>query len=306
MTSDIRRRRAVLLPLVLGVVGWSLASTLGASTQAADKTIFVSVVDNDLKPVKDIGAAEFGIREDSTVREVTSVKLATQPLFITVLADTSKVTGGGGFSAGSTELIRDIRVSLTSFVRQIAAASPQSQISLMEFGQAAVTITNFTSKTADLEKGINRLFPKSDAPSVLLEAIVEAGKNLGKKESLRRVIVALNVEPSDEQSREPGQKIVDELRKSGTQLWAVSLQKGPLRNPQRDVVLDVLTKNTGGRREFIMGQSAVETILKGYADALVSQYEITYKRPAGASPQNVQVGVARPGLKLFATVWPPQ
>jgi von Willebrand factor type A domain-containing protein len=306
MTSDIRRRRALLLPLVFVVFGWAFTSTPGASTQAADKTIFVSVLDNDNKPVKDIGATEFGIREDTVVREVTSVKPATQPLFITVLADTSKVTGGGGFSAGSTELIRDIRTSLISFVRQIAAASPQSQMSLMEFGQAAVTITNFTSKTADLEKGINRLFPKQDAPSVLLEAIVEAAKNLGKKESLRRAIIVLNVEPSDEQSREPGQKIVDELRKSGAQLWAVSLQKGALRNPQRDVVLEVITKNTGGRREFIVGQSAVEAILKSYADALTSQYEITYKRPAGAPPQNVQVGVARPGLKLFATTWPPQ
>jgi hypothetical protein len=306
MTTDIRRRRALLLPLVIVVFGWAFVSTTGAWTQAADKSIFVTVLDNDNKPVKDIGAAEFGVREDSVVREVTSVKPATKPLFITILADTSKVTGGGGFSAGSTELIRDIRVSLTSFVRQVAAGAPDAQLSLMEFGQAAITITNFTSKTADLEKGINRLFPKTDAPSVLLEAIVEAGKNLSKRESPRRAIVVLNVEPSDEQSREPGQKIVEELRKSGAQLWAVSLQKGALRNPQRDVVLEVLTKNTGGRREFIMGQSAVETILKSYADALTSQYEVTYKRPAGAPPQNVQVGVARPGLKLFATVWPPQ
>src|SRR5262245_2634929 len=307
MRSDIRRHRVLVLPLVVVVFGWAFVSRTGASTQATDKTIFVTVLDNDNKPVKDIGPTEFGIREDTVVREVASVKQATQPLFITMLADTSKVTGGGGFSAGSTELIRDIRTSLTSFVRQIAAASPQSQISLMEFGQAAVTITNFTSKTADLEKGINRLFPKDDAPSVLLEAIVEAGKNLAKKESPRRAIVALNVEPSDEQSREPGQKIVDELRKSGAQLWAVSLQKGPLRNPQRDVLLEVLTKNTGGRREFIVGQSAVETILKSYADGLTSQYEVTYKRPAGTTNvQNVQVGVARPGLKLFATVWPPQ
>src|SRR4029450_12617178 len=157
--------------LVLASFGWVLVSTVGAGTQAADKTIFVTVLDSDNKPVKDIGAAEFGIREDTVVREVTSAKVATKPLFLTVLADTSKVTGGGGFSAGSTELIRDIRKSLTSFVKQISAASPDAQMSLMEFGQAAVTVTNFTSKTADLEKGINKLFPKDDAPSVLLEAI---------------------------------------------------------------------------------------------------------------------------------------
>lgn len=307
MTFHLRHRGLVrLLPLVFAVFGWVLVSTVGAWTQAADKTIFVTVLDSDNKPVKDIGAAEFGVREDTVVREVTSAKVATKPLFLTVLADTSKVTGGGGFSAGSTELIRDIRVSLTAFVRQVAAGAPDAQISLMEFGQAAVPVVNFTSKTADLEKGINRLFPKDNAPSVLLEAIVESCKNLAKKESPRRAIVVLNVEPSEEQSREQPQTIIDALKKSGAQLWAVSLQKGALKNAQRDLVLEVLTKNTGGRREFIVGQSAIETILKGYADALTSQYEVTYKRPAGAPPQNVQVGVARPGLKLFATVYPPQ
>src|SRR4029453_6199891 len=137
MTFHIRRGLVRLLPLVFVVFGWVLVSTVGAWTQAADKTIFVTVLDSDNKPVKDIGAAEFGVREDTVVREVTSRKGATKPLFLTVLADTSKVTGGGGFSAGSTELIRDIRKSLTSFVKQISAASPDAQMSLMEFGQAA-------------------------------------------------------------------------------------------------------------------------------------------------------------------------
>lgn len=307
MTCFIRRRPLLLLPAMFVGLGWAFVSTVVARTQAADKSIFVTILDSSGKPVKDLTAGEFGVREDGVVREVTAVKLATQPMFVALLGDTSKVAGGGGFSAGSTELIRDIRTSLTAFVRQMAAASPESQISIMEFGQAAVTITNFTAKTADLEKGVNRLFPKPDAGSVLLEAIIEASRQLGKRPSPRRAIVVLNIEPSEEQSREQPQKIIEELRKSGAQLWAVSLQKGALRNPMRDVVLDALTQNTGGKREFIVGQSAAENILKGYADALTSQYEVTYKRPAAPGPsQLVQVAVARPGLKLHATVWAPQ
>ena len=141
---------------------------------------------------------------------------------------------------------------------------------------------------------------------MLLEAIMEAARSLGKRQSPRRAIVILNIEPSEEQSREQPQRINDELKRSGVQLWAVSLQKGALRNPTRDLVLDTLTRNTGGKREFILGQSAAENILKGFADALTSQYEVTYKRPAGTKAEAVQVGVARPGLKLYATVWAPQ
>ena len=164
----------------------------------------------------------------------------------------------------------------------------------MEFGQAAVTSVPFTTSGADLEKGINRLSGKPRSASVLLEAINAASNNLAKRPSPRRAIVSLNIEPGDEQSREDPKRIVESLRKSLAQLWCVSIQKGGLRNPQRDVVLNVFTKNTGGAREFIVGQSAIATYLTNFADALTSQYEATYKRPA-TKAQAVQIGGHPPG-----------
>lgn len=298
MTARGFLTRARLAPVALVALGLVLVATVDATPQeATDKTIFVAVVDAGGKPVKDVTAAEFGVREDGVIREVVSLKPAAQPLYIELLADTTK---------SAAEYVRDIRVALTAFVRRIGASSPESQIALMEFGQAALTVTNFTSKTADLEKGINKLFPKPDAPSVLLEALVEASNDLAKKPGPRRAIVVLNMEPGDEQSRQEPKKINDALRKSGAQLWAVSLQKGTLKNPARDVVLNVLTKNSGGKRDFIVGQSALETVLEGFADALTSQYEVTYTRPAGTKAQSVQVGVARQNLKMYAPAWAPQ
>jgi VWFA-related protein len=263
---------------------------------ASDKSIFVAAVDESGKPVKDLTLADVRLREDGTDREITAVKPATEPLQVELLADTTK---------GADEVIRDIRVSLAAFVRQVHSNAPDAAISLMEFGQAAVQTVPFSTNTDELEKSINRLVGKPGANSVLLEAIIDASNRLAKRPSPRRAIVILNLEPSDEQSREDPRRIGEALRKSTAQVWAVSLQKGALRNPNRDVVLNNVTKTTGGRREFIVGQSAVETVLKSYADALTSQYEVTYKRPGG-SAKVVQVGVTRQGVRLHASGFPPE
>ncbi len=310
MGAWIGRPRIFVLPLV-GVL--ALAVGVGARTQSVEKSIFVSVVDGSGKPVKDMTAAEFAIREDNMNREITSAKLATQPLNIQILADTTKESGAVGMmtraetSSGASEVIRDIRTSLTAFVKHVAAAAPATQIALMEFGQASIPVVNFTSNVADVEKGINKLFPKPDAASVLLEAMMEANKQLERRPSPRRAMVILNIEPGDEQSTQQPNAIIEGFRKSGASLWAVSLQRGELRNPARDIVLAKLTQVTGGRREFIVGQSAIENWLKTFGDALTSQYEITYRRPDNKPATQVLTGITRPGgLRVYANMFAPR
>ena len=134
---------------------------------ADDKSVFVSVLDQSRKPVKDMKLEEFLLREDGTDREIVAVRPATQPLTVELLADTS---------AGADEYLQDIRKALTAFVRTVQTAIPNSAIQLMEFGQAARPVAPFTTSTADLEKGINRLTGKPGAGSVLLEAICTGGQ----------------------------------------------------------------------------------------------------------------------------------
>ncbi len=286
------QRLSFAAPLALAI------SSLAPAQSAVDKSIFVSAVDASGAPVKDLTVADFRAREDGTDREVVGLQPAADTLNIVMLADTTK---------NADTFIQDIRTSLTGFVKQVHAVSPEAQISLMEFGQAAVTVTPFTSSTADLEKGISKLVSRPDADSVLLEALIAANENLAKRPSPRRAIVILNMEPSNERSREDPKRIQESLRSSVAQLWAVSLQKGGLKNPTRDVVLGTLTRNTGGRREFLVAPSAAESVLKAYADTLTAQYELTYKRPESAKrPLAVQVGVLRQGVRLHASGFAPK
>jgi hypothetical protein len=297
MTSRMSGSRTVLVLVVVSILGGFAVSRPGALTQnAGERTIFFSALDEAGKPVRDIAANEILIREDGVDRELVSVKPSTETLNIMLLADTTPA---------ADEMLQDLRKALTAFVTQVHSVSPDAHISLMEFGQAAVTVVPFTTNDADLEKGINRLAGKPRSASVLLEAIHAASNNLAKRPSQRRAIVALNIEPSDEQSREQPKEIVESLRKSLAQLWCVSIQKGALKNPQRDVVLNAFAKNTGGAREFIVSPSAIATYLKNFADALTSQYEGTYKRP-GSKAQAVQIGVTRPGVRLHASGFAPQ
>jgi hypothetical protein len=316
MTTRSLRRLAVMpLAALLGfaaVTTPALNATSPVADLQSDKSIYLTALDANGNAVTDLTLGEVALREDNKDREIVSVKRATQPLAIVLLADTSKEAGTTGLMSrqdtvsGSAELIRDIRSALTGFAKGVNAASPESTMELMEFGQAAMTVSRMTSNMADVEKGIGKLFPKPGAASVLLEAIVEASKTLAKAPTPRRAIVVLNIEPGDEQSRQEPKKMNDELLRSGAALWAVSLQKGQGKNEMRGVVLEGLTKNTGGRRESIVGQSALETIMKTFADNLTSQYEVTYRRPAGESARVVQVGVMRTGLKLYASIFAPK
>lgn len=295
MNSRVR----VLAPVLLAVV---IAPALLARPQGGvDKSLFVAVLDENGRPVRQFTADDILIREDGQDRQVTAVKPATQPISVAFLIDTAqgkRVTDAYGTPE---EYVRDMRVSADAFVKQLLTLTPDASVMLMEFGQAAIPMTKFTSDPAELTKGVNRIVARPGVGSVLGEALQAANKDLAERPSGRRAIVSVNLEPSDEQSFDNARQIAEGFAKSGAQLWSVSVQRGGLKNSKRDVVLNDFAKASGGQRDFVVGISAVPDILKAYANALAMQYEVVYKRPENAKTAKVvQVGT-RQGLKVHAS-----
>ena len=74
--------------LALALAAWSVGTKAALSLQGADKSIFVTVLDQSGAPVNDLTLADFGVAEDNTIREVAVVK-RDELLFASVLVDTT-------------------------------------------------------------------------------------------------------------------------------------------------------------------------------------------------------------------------
>jgi hypothetical protein len=144
---------------------WSLSAavallatspTSGAGQRGLNKSVFVSIFDDSGRPLTDITIDDILIREDVADRQVVAVKPPSQPISVAVLIDTAqgkRVTDAYGTAE---EYTRDLRVAASAFVKQLRAHSPDAEVSLMEFGQAAITMVPYTPRHRLAEPGTER------------------------------------------------------------------------------------------------------------------------------------------------------
>ena len=305
MRPPMGRHAAVLPALLLAA---AIAALHAGAADVVEKTVFISVLDERSgRPVKGVTLGDIVLREDGQDREVVAIRMATQPLSVAVLVDTAQGMRVRDAYGTPEEYVRDLRVSVAAFAGQMFLLHPDAAVSLMEFGQAAITMVPYTSDPLEIQKGVNRIVSRPGVGSVLAEALEASNRDLAKRPGTRRAMVSINLEPSDEQSFENGNAIKGSFRTSGAQLWSISVQRGGLKNSRRDLVLNEFAKLSGGRRDFVVGIAAVPDILRAYASALAMQYEVIYKRPASnRPPQVLQTGTLLRNVKVHASGFAPQ
>lgn len=304
-THGVRAIIAISLAILAGPIP---AARSEARLQGEiEKQILVSVVDeSSSKPATDLTATDFRVREDNAVRPVVDARLATEPLFVAVLVDTAKPM------LGVTPPTQELRRGLTVFSEILDAADAEARIALIEFGGASVKTLDYTTP-AVLGSAIERLLPNQRSGAVLFEAIVDASRSLTAKPGPRRALVCINFSAPEMSSVHP-KNVLSEVEKSGATAWSISIQdvegtssvqagKQGIDNraaPDREAFLNTVTQATGGLRIRALEASSLATHLTTIANALVSQYEITYRRPAGASVKLIQPELARPGKVLLS------
>jgi hypothetical protein len=299
-------RQAVLL-LAAGAFALNPPRTAAKSSpQGHEKQIFVTVLDKSGAVVKDLSAKDFSVKEDNATRQVTGAELATEPLFLSVLVDTTSPP------PGLESAPQDLRKALTSFVSALQSTREDTAISLTEIAGAAVTTVNFTTKTDQLRAAIQKIYPGQRSGAVLLEALVDASKRIDSATpSPRRAILEIDFD-SAESSQVLPTKVFEAVQAAGASVWALSIVRTgdsiksennyTANAPVKEAVLSKLPDVTGGQRIRSIGTSSLESTLLRVADILTHQYMVTYVRPDGNPVSSIKPSSPR-GVKVLMSPW---
>jgi len=307
------------MPSVLMMaLGFALAIALGAGpaspdvrrvgSQARSRIVYASVT-KDGKPVTDMTASEFEVREGGRKAEITRVQLAAAPLRIALIdAD----GGTGAFQLG-----------ILKFVEKLLGHAEFSFTSVLVQPEK---VLDCSSDIGELNRAINSVGIRGQQRTnpQLIEAISEAAKSV-RHEGMRPAIVVTRI-GGEATSPLVGDNVKEDLRTSGAILYVVStlsataqtasqvqgtdpvsVARGQLADDEVKtsilnlaVVLGDGSRDSGGRNETVVSTTLVTT-MEQMADELLNQYQIEYVLPAGAKPgDRVSVSSIRKGVVVHA------
>ncbi len=281
------------LAAVVAMLG--LAVPAGPAAQARERVAFVSVVNRATgAPLTELTPRDIFIREDRVPREILRITRAAGPMPVAVLVDNS---------AGAEPAIADIRNALTNFVTALGAVGP---VSIIAMAERPTLVTDYTTTTAAVMAGIQRLFARPGSGVTLLDAVLEAARGIQKREGERAAIVILGA-GGVEQSAEHYTRSLEFLTASGATLHAVLLSP-PGRagfddaRRQRDMLLDRGVNSTGGLRRDVLASMAFASALADLARTLTHQFRVVYARPQTLiPPDSFEVAAAAPGHTAYGT-----
>jgi len=285
---------AVILAASLAV---GLTTALRA--QPNQHSLYVSAVDDNGAPVPNLGPRDFIVREDNTTREVLDVRPADEPMQIALLVDTSQ---------GARNNIQFMRSALPEFVTALTnpnESGKKNEVALIGFGERPTVLTEYTSNSAELKKGINRVWSQQGSGAYFLDAVYETTQAFKKREATRPVIVALVTE-GGELSYRQYEQVNEALHQADAPLYALMFgtPSTSLRDEERNrnIVLDRGVTDSGGNREQLLAPSGLGDRLKRLAAQLTHQYRVTYARPESLiPPERITVSVNKPGVVARGT-----
>ena len=289
----------------VSLIAWTALAGVAAQSQPAappserTNTVFVTATEGNGAPVVDLVADDFTIKEDGKNRDVLKVELARVPMQIAIIVDDN---GTGIFRSG-----------LVNFVQLLQGRAEMSLSSVMGQTQRLVDYTSDTQKLVDAIVQLTARPGIADGGQ-LLEGIFQAARDQEKREASRPVIVTVTV-GGEEHSTLPAHHVLDQLAKSRSALYVISVANSAIRqmrpidkpsalleeNLNLSEVLGEGPKQSGGWREVIVATPGVTVGLQRIAAELKNQYAVAYSRPPkGRSTERLDVSVKRRGVTLRA------
>ncbi len=270
------------------------AATLPSVNAAAtERTVFVTVTDNQGAAVPDLAPADFVIKEGGKEREIVRAVPATTKMRL-ALAVEERMVGDAA-----------VRTAVFEFMKRIVGSA---EIALVTVGLRNTTVVDYTQSPDALVGGLNKLTLNPAKESSVAEGILDLSDRISESKPERPVIVVISL--SHGQSGVDPRMVLDRLRQSGATMYAATLAGAESAAPSlgtmndhagREQVLGDGTRQSGGRRIDVTTTNAMPKALQQFANDLLAQYAITYALPDGVKPdRRLNVTVKRRGVSLRA------
>jgi VWFA-related protein len=253
------------------------------------------VTDEKGAPVDGLTAQDVAVLESGAARTLTRVERDERPLRLAVLVDTSEPMGD------------HYRLHILDPLLRFLGRLPKgTEFAVWTTGDRPNKVVDYGQGTAAAAKALRRIFPTGG--NTLLDALVEASRDLQSKEAARSAIVVVTGTGAGFTNYSKEQ-VVDIVRPIGATVLAAEIEEsgvdasrgqGEVSRTDYDYTLGNLADATGGRRDTLLSAMGAGRTLDSFAGELGSQYRITYDSVAGLKDKDrkVEVKVARPGAKV--------
>jgi VWFA-related protein len=270
-----------------------------AAAQAAERSLFVSVLGQGGAPVPGLGPDAFVVREDGRSVEVLRASRATQPIDLAILVDNSQA---------ASPYITDLRTSIQAFAERMIKGG--HRVAIIGLADRPTVLVDYTTDPAQAAKGVGRIFAQPGSGTTLLDAIYDTSRGLQKRDGDRRAMVVITSEGTDF-STPNHERAVDAIEASGAAFNALVITRRGGQDLSTDearsraLVLDQGPRVSGGRYTQLLSSMALKGELEQLAADLENQYHVVYARPASLLPgKKTVVTVKEPGVTVRSTPAP--
>ena len=266
---------------VATAVAGGLLVTASSARVPTSRTLYFSASDSTGAAVTDLTAADLTLKEGGKEFKIDEVKPATDPMDVAMIID----DGGTGAFQGAT----------AEFLNKMLG---HAQFSARLINTQALKIQDYTSDVEPLRALVGKLGQRGRVRpdgDQLLEAVNESAKELQKRKTNRRVIVAFTAYGEEGKAIDP-QNVLNTLRDTGVSLNVLYITGAPTGQMIGDG-----TKQSGGRVEQVHAGAGIQPAAAKIADILLHQMVVTYTLPDGTKPsERVSLATSRKGITLLA------
>ncbi len=229
-----------MTPLLIAAL---LSQDASPSAAAETRTITFSVVDDKEQPVRTLGPDDVAVQENGVARRLERLELDERPLTIAVLLDSS------------VTMAPHYRLYLVDAVLQFLLRLPEgTRYALWTTGDRPTKVYDWGDNRAAAAKALRRVIPQGG--NTLLDALVEASRDLKDREDARSAIVVVTGMGIGFAGYDRRQ-VVDEVQKHPITVLSVAVDEDRstpamdssdhVTGVDYDYVLSTLAKSSGGR-----------------------------------------------------------